>query len=69
MQNGKICPYCLEKLTKESSYYMVSLEFPYMNLFFHIEHYSLIKDDLFQFLTENVNNWYNTDDKIKKGKL
>ena len=57
----------MKKLTKESVYYMVSLEFPYMNLFFHMEHYLLIKDSLFQFLTENADNWYNTSDKIKEG--
>lgn len=67
MQNKKICPYCMKKLTKESVYYMVSLEFPYMNLFFHMEHYLLIKDSLYEFLTENINNWYNTDDKIEEG--
>ena len=68
MHNKKICPYCMEKLTNDSEYYMVGLETPYMNLFFHLEHYLLIKDNLFQFLTENTNNWYNTRDKIKKGR-
>jgi hypothetical protein len=68
MHKGRTCPYCLQILANADEVYMVSLEKPYMNLFFHKDHYFAIKDSLYQFLTENLNNWYNIKDNYKKEK-
>lgn len=59
------CLYCIinNKKTAEINknsldYYMIPVEVPYTNLFFHTDCLSKI-DNILIFLTENIKIWYN----------
>jgi hypothetical protein len=59
------CLYCIvkeknyPKIDKTlANYYMIPIEKPYRNIFFHKECLSKI-DNILIFLTENVEIWYN----------
>lgn len=56
------CFHCNEEIvwnkkepTKEARYKMVGLDRPYLNLFFHIDCFAEIKENLIEYLAENVN--------------
>jgi len=66
MSVGKICPFCMEAIKEEDDVYMVAVERPYCNIFFHLSHFNLINSDLYLFLSENPDRWYNSIDNIEK---
>ena len=78
MRQNFICFHC-GKLTLggkivtgkyETDYYMLGLDKPYINLFFHKDCFMLVLPKLLLYLTENEKRWYtytsNVDFKKKK---
>jgi hypothetical protein len=43
VEKKRICPKCLEEVT--GIYYMLAIEVPYLNMFFHMDCYNQIKND------------------------
>lgn len=64
--SGAVCPMCLDVVSIDD-YYMVALEKPYLNLFFHRDCLKKV-EDMFCFLTENVDKWYNIGENSAKSR-
>jgi len=61
-KKNRECLHCLitKKDIKSDLWYMVALEKPYTNLWFHRECYKLYtEEELKEFLVENYKIWYN----------
>ena len=58
-KKNTICIYCKKKVYKEDKKYMVGLEKPYINLFLHMDCYKKIKDNLLEFLENNLEDYIN----------
>lgn len=62
-ESTRVCFYCDQDILPEDSIFMLGIDVPYVNLFFHKDHYALIKDRISVFLTENIEKVYNYRDK------
>jgi hypothetical protein len=51
------CPFCLKEV--DNDYMQIGLDIPYVNLRFHRECYNQIKSNLNDWLTLNLEVWYN----------
>lgn len=49
------CPVCKKEIQPEEIRYMLGLEKPYMNIFFHMECYKSISD-MTEFLKQNIDS-------------
>lgn len=49
------CPVCKKEIQLEEIRYMLGLEKPYMNIFFHMECYKSISD-MTEFLKQNIDS-------------
>lgn len=47
------CPVCNKEILPEETKYMVGLEVPYINIFFHLDCYKTITD-MTEFLNKNI---------------
>lgn len=55
----KTCFYCDEDITTEQSKFMLGIERPYVNLWFHRACYALVRGDLEAYLILNLKKVYN----------
>lgn len=53
----KPCPVCNEELLADQKKFMIPVEVPYLNIFVHRECWRIIKDDLLNFLTKNIEKY------------
>lgn len=51
--NTKICFYCEKEILPDERKFLYAIDRPYINLWFHRDHYRLIKDDMVTFILEN----------------
>jgi hypothetical protein len=49
------CPVCNKKILEEEAKYMVGLEVPYINIFFHLDCYKSISN-MTEFLNKNISS-------------
>lgn len=60
-----ICPYCEKEILKEDSKFMIALEKPYYNIYFHKSCLISI-ENIRELLQNKVQIWYNKNGNIKK---
>lgn len=50
------CPVCNQEILYTERPFMIGLEKPYMNIFFHKECYNQVEGNMTEFLDENIDN-------------
>lgn len=65
---GLICFDCDKEIEPEQDKFMLALEKPYTNLWFHKSCYNAIKSEIIVYLTENEKKVYNYKERIGKKK-
>ena len=51
------CPVCYGEVSMAVRHFMIAVDIPYLNIFFHFDCYKGIKDN--EILHEYINKWYN----------
>ena len=64
----KICPVCDEEIKEDDKKFMLGIDKPYINVWFHRACYKSVESDLLLFLQKNIKKWYNSNvEEVKNG--